>query len=290
MVSLGREVRTLEGEWRTAREGEAVARAAQSHSEAVTGGALEQLSAEASAAKAIADERIAVVEGEAKWQRETLRGALDETRDQLETAQRELTAERSAVFSLKAMLMTADADVAAMRGAAAHYAALGGEEAGQLREAVSRAEVVKRDAVEAERRRCDAVLEESRTHFDGALARLRESSFAGQAKLTSQLAWMSDALDERTRELHAEREGFDVALAREREATAAAHEASRKVLKEVAERQAARHAAELSEQVGGPLGSGMEPEEGPQMSPAPGPSKMSPAPGPSNEPCPRALK
>merc|ERR1719217_1369718 len=39
-----------------------------------------------------------------------------------------------------------------------------------------------------------------------------------------------------------------MALAKERETTAAAHEASRRVLAEVADRQAARHAAEISEQ------------------------------------------
>ena len=49
---------------------------------------------------------------------------------------------QSAVFTLRSMLLVADADVAAMRGAAAHYAALGGEEAGALREALSHAEVI----------------------------------------------------------------------------------------------------------------------------------------------------
>ena len=73
---------------------------------------------------------------------------------------------------------------------------LGGDEAGQLREALSKAEVRQRDAVEAERRRCDALLNAEVNNFDGMMSRLRESSYAVQAKLSSQLAWLQDALDE----------------------------------------------------------------------------------------------
>jgi hypothetical protein len=247
-ASFSREVRALEGEARRAKESEATARTAQAHSETVMQRTFEQLGAESAAAKGIADERIRVVEEEAAWTRETLERQLREARDALSVASAGLVAEQSSVAALRSMLLVADADVAAMRGAAAHYATLGGEEAGALREAVSRAEVAKRDAVEAERRRCDQLLERERSHFDSTLARLRESSFAAQAKLQSQLSWVSDALEERTRQLHSEREAFDVALAKEREATAAAHDSSRRVLQEVADRQAARHAAELAEQ------------------------------------------
>ena len=246
--TLSRELRALESEARRAKDSEAAARAAQAHSEAVLQRTFEQLQAEAAAAKGIADERIRVVTEEAAWARELLERQLGEAREALRVASEGLVTEQSAVLALRSMLLVADADVAAMRGAAAHYAALGGEEAGSLREAISRAEVGKREAIEAERRRADQMLERERDHFEGTLGRLRESSFAAQAKLQSQLAWMGDALEERTRQLHSEREAFDVALAKEREATAAAHEASRRVLQEVAERQAARHAAELSEQ------------------------------------------
>ena len=248
VASLAQEVRSLEDEVRRARESEAIALGAQLHSEKVMGAAFEQLSAEAAAAKGIADERIAAVESEAAWQRDNLGRQLDAARSTLEATTSDLIAEQSAVFALRGMLLVADADVAAMRGAAAHYAALGGDEAGQLREALSKAEVRQRDAVEAERRRCDALLNAEVNNFDGMMSRLRESSYAVQAKLSSQLAWLQDALDEKTKQLHAEREGFDVALAKEREATAAAHESSRRVLAEVADRQAARHAAEISEQ------------------------------------------
>ena len=141
------------------------------------------------------------------------------------------------------MLLVADADVAAMRGAAAHYAALGGDEAGQLREALSKAEVRQRDAVEAERRRRRALLNAEVNNFDGMMS-AASRVVVGAGKLSSQLAWLQDALDEKTKQLHAEREGFDVALAKEREATAAAHESSRsRVLAEVADRlaRATRH-------------------------------------------------
>lgn len=248
MKSLTTELRLVEAELRRSKESEAVALAARSESDHVMRSAFEQLSVEAAAAKGIADERVATVEGEAAYHRETLSRQLHEARSALDVATANLVAEQSAVFALRGMMLVADADVAAMRGAAAHYAALGGEEVGALREAVSRTEVSRREAVEAERRRCDALLDRERDKFDAMLTQLRESSFSVQAKLSSQLAWLSDALDERTRELHAEREGFDVALAKEREATAAAHEASRRVLAEVADRQAARHAAEVSEQ------------------------------------------
>ena len=53
-----------------------------------------------------------------------------------------------------------------------------------------------------------------REHFDVTLHGLRESSFAVQAKLQSQLAWATDALEERSRDLHSEREAFEAALAR----------------------------------------------------------------------------
>ena len=215
---------------------------------AVMSGALEQANAVASSAKGVADERIRIVEREAQWHKAQLERDLAEVRGALEMATRNLLAEQSAVFSLRGMLLIADADVAAMRGATAHYAALGGEEAGALREALSIAEVRQREAVEAERRRSDASLTKERDHFAASLDRMRESANAVQAKLISQHEWLADALAEKTRELTAEREGFDAALAREREATAAAQEASRRVLQEVADRQAARHAVELSEQ------------------------------------------
>ena len=248
VMSLTRDLRALESETRRAKESEMVARTAMAQSESVMGIALEQLSAEAAAAKGIADERIATAEGELAWHKTTLTRQLDETRSALETASASLVKEQSAVFALRSMMLVADADVASMRGAAAHYAALGGGETGSLREALSRAEVGRREAVEAERRRCDELLTRECENFDGVLGRLRESSFAVQAKLTSQLAWLEDALEERTRQLHAEREGFDAALAKERAATATANDEARRVLAEVADRQAARHAAEISDQ------------------------------------------
>ena len=72
VASLAQEVRSLEDEVRRARESEAIALAAQLNSEKVMGAAFEQLSAEAAAAKGIADERIAAVESEAAWQRDNL--------------------------------------------------------------------------------------------------------------------------------------------------------------------------------------------------------------------------
>ena len=64
---LVREVRALEGEARRAKESEATARTSQAHSETVMQRTFEQLGAESSAAKGIADERIRVVEEEAAW-------------------------------------------------------------------------------------------------------------------------------------------------------------------------------------------------------------------------------
>ena len=64
------------------------------------------------AAKGIADERIAIVEREAAWQREGLSRQLEEARGALHVAAANLVAEQSAVFSLRGMLLVADADVA----------------------------------------------------------------------------------------------------------------------------------------------------------------------------------
>jgi hypothetical protein len=209
---------------------------------------LEQAEYIARAAKALADEHIETVQAEAQWQNESLKRQLAEARGALELASAQYLSEQSAVFSLRAMLLVADADVAAMRGAAAHYAALGGEEAGALREALSHAEVSKREAIEAERRRSDAWMEKEREHFGATLHHVREASFAATSKLSSQLDWLSDALEDKSRQLLAEREAFESALAKEREATNAARDASRRVLQEVADRQAARHALELTQQ------------------------------------------
>ena len=209
---------------------------------------VEQAEYIARAAKALADEHIETVQAEAQWQNESLKRQLAEARGALELASAQYLSEQSAVFSLRAMLLVADADVAAMRGAAAHYAALGGEEAGALREALSHAEVSKREAIEAERRRSDAWMEKEREHFGATLHHVREASFAATAKLSSQLDWISDALEDKSRKLLAEREAFESALAKEREATNAARDASRRVLQEVADRQAARHALELTQQ------------------------------------------
>ena len=209
---------------------------------------VEQAEYIARAAKALADEHIETVQAEAQWQNESLKRQLAEARGALELASAQYLSEQSAVFSLRAMLLVADADVAAMRGAAAHYAALGGEEAGALREALSHAEVSKREAIEAERRRSDAWMEKEREHFGATLHHVREASFAATAKLSSQLDWISDALEDKSRQLLAEREAFESALAKEREATNAARDASRRVLQEVADRQAARHALELTQQ------------------------------------------
>ena len=112
-------------------------------------GTLDQMSADAGGATRLAEARVAQVEAEAAWQTAELTRQLGEARAALAVASGALVAEQSAVFALRGMLLVADADVAAMRGAAAHYAALGGEEAGALREAASRAEVERREAVGA---------------------------------------------------------------------------------------------------------------------------------------------
>ena len=199
------------------------------------------------AAKQMADERVATAESEWAWQRQSIERQLDEARAAAEAAGVAERAEAAAVLAMRAMLHVADADVAAMRGAAAHYATLGGEEAGALREALANSEGRRREAVETERRRVERLLDDERSHFEGVLHRLRESSFAVQAKLSSQVEWLNDALAEKGRLLVSEREGFEAALGREREATAAAHGEARRLLEEVAERQAARHATELVE-------------------------------------------
>ena len=160
--------------------------AAHNHAEVVMQAAMDQLSAEASAAKAIADERIRVSNEERAYIQSQLERQLHDARGALEVASSNLVTEQSGLLALRSMLLVADADVAAMRGAAAHYAALGGEEAGALREALSKAEVSKRDALEAERRRSDVLLAQERDHYDGTLARLRESSFGAQQKLQAQ--------------------------------------------------------------------------------------------------------
>ena len=79
--------------------------------------ALEQLSAEAAAAKGIADERIGVVEGEAAWHKESLSRQLDEVRTALDVASANLVAEQAAATRALTALVAEQAALVAEHAA-----------------------------------------------------------------------------------------------------------------------------------------------------------------------------